>query len=1189
MSRVVLCAFISQILLLSALGEAQSWVTYQNAPDYGEDRSQYTAVQYPIVAVAAKLKEAPYYASCSPSSYNPTYCHTCVLHSEDNEYYCSNPTTSGSTIFATDVIHSNVPTEGHKLVVILPNGAVRDLFPVAGVHNQLVDASIGKGSVVEPNNLHSVVEDGRYVIFGYFHDVSASGIPEKGAASYRGADLYIADIEPLKLNPDVPITEVPIRRLTSRTYSGSQQSFSERISNAINPALAADAWWGNVYMHAVDMMTAGGSKIVFVTDEVRVLNSNISMTNPQDAGHNFVLKTAELDISNWQLKNIKQFQYFTTTSVVSPAILRDGIATSYQATTQSALHWEIQSMNSEGVWKPLLGYGADPALYHLGSLCVREIDGVREDLFGAVAYYHLNNNGFGPLDFIKMSDQGVNELELRNLGAQLGKVWTQKGLYRVTQGVTERDYPSGKVGDLFIGKYSTPRCAGVNELYSAYTPTGANGRIKDAEYNFGVFRPYIVKSALVPFDPTDLDDPNRHKIVAKDVSNTYGLTYPTPIVTFKTKYQQEAQGYSPTISGSGAEIMPGLPYAIIGTSALYNTDVSAIECRANLPFDPGDTDTFYSNFSFNHGIIQSVASLRFLPNKMQSHWCDQPLPEQILGVSVHLTSNKTDMDAGQHAQAGYQTGGIADDSQLKQPIESKALLGVYDVRHLDGFTLPGTNKSDQSFKALIPANVPFDLCLLERKYGRCAADVRSWHSLKPREDRHNCGGCHNHRQDQGLPYRGSHADLNEAQDFVSKTPYIRYDTHCVPYIALSNSPTLRIPVWHNYSNPGVDDVFTGLVENCAACHGFSSGNPKFKFNENNPSGAYNAVRPFIVDHEAALGSPIFWYARGERTDGRDNNYYLGQGSYYFNPAHASLSDLCAGTQSETVTNWINRLGLWLDNHMPRDVQGKTETYHKDRYHPSVDGALSDALNCLPTEIRIGYWDDSGSLKRLELELNGASVATFTSALANGYKIVRLEDANNDDLIRVTAIDAADNRQRYEKSIEELVLECRAAQSDSSGDDDDDDNLGDDGGNSSSSSSSSSSSGGEGAPPPADDDAQTEISNLLIQLSAKLTVLRKDLKGLKAFDEEHPKEFKKKQKQLKGKINVTLGEIETISAALQAYAELAQSKDALSQYTCVTAELVRKALKSRKKLLYPKVKKKARVSIENFGSFVSTLQ
>ncbi len=1009
------------------ISQAQNWVTYQNAASKGQNQNDYTPINYPVVAVAAKLIEVPYFANCNPSSFDPTICGSCV------NGQCTNATVKGSTGFGTDVVESNTPTVGHKLVVVLPNGVVRDIFPVPGIHDQLVDDAIGKGSVVEPNNIHSVLEDGRYVTFSYFHDVSSTGIPKKGAASYKGADLYMMDLQPLKLNPDAPISQLSVRRLTTKVYSGGKQTTADKIKNAINPTLGANslAHWGNVYMHAVDMMTASGPKLVFITDDTRVLNSNQSMTLPQDSGHNFVLKTADIDPVNWKMSNVKQFEYLTTTSIISPNILRNGIAASYQASTNSTLHWEIQSMDSEGIWKPLVGYGSTPALSHFGTLCVSNQNGNLRDKFGSVSYYHINNNGFGPIEFLDMADQGINVLVNKTLGSTPGKVWTQKGLLKVTVGVTEKDDPSAKKNGVFIGKFSTPRCGTQNELFSAYTPTGANFRLQDADYNHGVFRPYLVKSGLLPYDPTDPNDQNRHKIVARDISNIYGLVYPTPIIDLNTRIGQTTQEVTPTITDPSVTIQHGMPHSIIGTSALYNTDVTPIECRYNKKFDPDD-NTLSSNFMVNQGIINSVAPLRFLPNQSQANWCNQPSPAQVFGVAIHLTSNKTDMTAGQHQGAGYQTDGNGNDSSLQQPTESKKLLGIYDATVLDGMIIPNTGgKADQSFKALIPANVPFDLCLLDRKYGLCAADVRSWHSMKPRETRADCGGCHNHKENQGIPFENSHADLNPPKDFTNGTPHIKYDARCAPYLAQSNQPTMNIPVFHNFDNPGVDDVYTGLVQNCGSCHGTGSGNPTFTFDTNDPLSAYNSVKketPYnnslgqMVGDEGALGSPLFWYARGERTDGRDNNYYLGLGRYFHNPSHPTL---CDGTKSEAVTTWVYRLGQWLDNHMPRDVQGKTQTYHKDRYHPSVDGALTDDVSCTPNQLRVGFWDDSGSLSRLDIQLNGVTVATYDTGLNNGSKTVSLSSSSSDDLIKVVAVDAADNHQRYEKSIHELIVECQA--------------------------------------------------------------------------------------------------------------------------------------------------------------------
>jgi len=289
-----------------------------------------------------------------------------------------------------------------------PTSDVKKLFPLdIPEHDAIIDTpqtELWKGSVLEPN----VSEDGRRIYFGYVHDTTDETFIGNGIHKlpWSGADLYALDIGPLVDDPDFPPEDLESYRLTVR---------HEVEEHAMNPTAAEDTVsirWAPTYMHAVEMRTADGLKLVYSSDERSLQNSNKNFSLGE-ANHNFNLHIADLveTASGPELHNRRQLQYYTTTSAMSPAPMRDGISFSYQASTTEPRQWQTQLSDSVGRWNTLLGYGANQFAVHLGTFCVAQNDGDDitggtgydpGDFFIAARYYNQNNEGFGLLERISL-------------------------------------------------------------------------------------------------------------------------------------------------------------------------------------------------------------------------------------------------------------------------------------------------------------------------------------------------------------------------------------------------------------------------------------------------------------------------------------------------------------------------------------------------------------------------------------------------------------------------------------------------------------------------------------------------------------------------------------------------------------------------------------------------------------------
>jgi hypothetical protein len=297
-------------------------------------------------------------------------------------------------------------------------------------------------------------------------------------------------------------------------------------------------------------------------------------------------------------------------------------------------------------------------------------------------------------------------------------------------------------------------------------------------------------------------------------------------------------------------------------------------------------------------------------------------------------------------------------------------------------------------------------------------DTRSWKGLQFQETRTNCGGCHQHVEGQAIPFAGTVAATQPPLDMVTQTQTVTYDGSCNPILMISSHATEKMPEWKQ-------DIWPGLNTYCASCHAGST-TSAFSYTPGDEASAYNVLRTknYADTISGALGSPAFWAARGERTDGRNNALYATTSPpYYFTLAHATTPGLC--TQNDPVkAAWVYKLGQWIDNHMPRDTSGNFPAA-KDRYHPTVDGAVYDSL-CNGTALRVGYWDDSGFLQKVEVFKNGVLIGAspWGPNLPNGSQNLTGLTIANTDIIKVRAEDADGNRQFYEKTGKQLKNDCR---------------------------------------------------------------------------------------------------------------------------------------------------------------------
>ncbi|HEX4825921.1 MAG TPA: hypothetical protein VFV19_16595 [Candidatus Polarisedimenticolaceae bacterium] len=1059
-----LCATALAVLVGGAVSAAPGGLQQVPDPTPGWDTAfvnpgdpAYYLPSYPIAFVKSPVVEWSHPLCLIGSS--------CYAYDPNNPQTCSGTPFPNATVghyhVGTDVLSANDPDPGNELWIYLPSvGQVVKLFPRPIHEHSVIDFTAAVGSVVEP----SLSEDGRRIYFAYFQDATDANSTHQDqmTLSRTGADLYAIDIGPLLSQPLTNPDTLVVTRLTTRNYVFDHgymvQDPADRDKAAMNPTMAQqtsinETNWGTVFMHPTEFRTRAGLRLAYVSNERRLANSNQQMGH---SNNNFNIHVAPILPDGTLGPEDGQFQYYTTTSALSPTPLRNGLAFSYQASTDAMRMWHIQGMDSEGYWFPIIGYGSNPEVYHLATFCVTNDNGVLGDRLVAARYYNGSNEGFGALWSQDLSIRGKNTYnDPANLVQNNWYVPLQVGSQLLTPSPlslsTDQPSPLRSPG-VFYGKFTSPRCGGVDELYFSYTPTGANYKSYnyDAECNQGRYRARIdFRPNLNWFNPGVTPSPENHydgsSIVIRKRNGDSNLVWPVPIVPWSTRSNGDATQRVATKSliTPTPDILPGEPFARIGTSAMGNTDRRPWECYLR---QPASGARLYFNPWGNYGvgqesdlITQNQAPWTWVNVSPPNNFCVPPPASQILGLVINITSDKTNLN---DSALGYTSDGVHfGNGQYGRATEASRLLGIYDVR----------NQTDQSAFALIPSNVPIELQAIDSTYGMKLTDQASWHSLKPQETRTDCGGCHQHAADAPSPVRfeNSYASTQPPLDLVRSTTTISYDAHCqIQVDPPTRAPAVDYPEWRA-------DIWQGLNTYCGGCHNSSSSGNTTAQNALSWSDtsiptsdlvyATLNLRKYASSGLGALGSPLFWAARGRRTDNRDNTAAPANVNctgcddktrygYYYSSIHDNLGNSAGHpctTGDAAYASWLFKLGKWIDNHMPRDTGNTIPNpigYKFDWYHPTADAAISTS-NCAATQLRVGWWDDSNALKSISVLLNdsrsiySAQWPDSSHPIQNGEVLLSILGVSSSDWITVEVHDAADNRQIYRKRVDQLVAEC----------------------------------------------------------------------------------------------------------------------------------------------------------------------
>lgn len=882
-----------------------------------------------------------------------------------------------------DTVRTTTPDPGADLRLLHPNCTEEVLFPLPAQQN-LVDRPIGNGSVQDPN----VSFDGQWVVFTYYHDMSAAATNPQRCQGARCMSIYGADI--YRLN----VSTREVVRLTHQEFTpntGNNADFGGATPHCptgadvgncpkvgvfhINPAFVATE---NVHQ----------PKIVFVS----------SRNNFIATGGDYSRRTLQLFTMHWNGQNTEEIGYLNNFQAQHPFQLMDG---RLLFTT-----WEAQGGRDNRLF-PLWFIGPDGTQWGSGS-GFGELETVHHFMTQmsngdvvVVRYYNQNNNGFGDLVRYPLPTsgpdlfRGINEAGTYMPFQRPGQIdltnWTDSpysldGDFPAPCKVGNNIYnDSGNACDPHtrIGKVTHPAVAPGNNLLLVYSPGPANhngiyvGQGSALPfYDGGLYLMNSAKAADGTAKPSDLvrilNDP------------AYNEQWPRPVVAYSALFPGKAQ---PTVwteyqNKGDAEhaLPPDTPFGLIGSASLIHRDTKPRNAGYSQNAD-GSNDP--DPFNFSHAALYA----------WQHQGSDAGLytDNDIYAIRILALEPSTDRSYPDNAPGWHNFG-----------MERTRILGEIPVRH-DGVT-DALGNVDTSFLARIPADTPFTFQTLDRN-GMVLNMAQTWHQVRPGEARYDCGGCHAHAQ---APQQFETTVAGQAGYQPVDTTL---QTQLLKLSALNGAPTVATapvrPVTVEYKR----DIKPILDTKCANCHNDDTHDGKLNLHADTLTGQCWGNQPgtyfrLVLDNygepscQFGLGTPtadppyflypqltryirayqsrqslLIWKVFGARLDGRTNATRVGDIDFTPDATHANL---LTWDEKLTLARWVD-LGAPINFPTPNTTGANPNAFwgwFEDDLRPTlwVAPTLTQASAGPVSNMTVGAYDlESG------LAANALS-ATFSIAI-----------------------------------------------------------------------------------------------------------------------------------------------------------------------------------------------------------------
>ena len=840
---------------------------------------------------------------------------------------------------------------GAELFLLHPNCTEEKLFPL-NAHQIIVDATIGSGSVTDPN----ISFDGKWVVFAYYHDMTdqneqrcATNAPG-GCLSYKGADIYRLNLE----------TRAVVR-LTHQEFSpntGNGANFDCNIPYTNCPNIGTF----NVNPAFVATNDVDEPAIVFVSSRNNFLPPTV-FNGAERALHLFVM--------DWDGKNQHIIGHLNQSQALHPFQLRDGrlLFTSWENQgARDTRQFNLWFINPDGTnWNSGSGFGENATGHHF------TMQLPNQDIV-TVRYYNLNNNGFGdlaryPVDPSGPDFRGIDEDDTYMPFERKGQIdltnWTSRA-YSLAD-----DFPAPCAVGNDIYNDTGHDCAGGNQnrvgkvTHPAALPNGGILLVysKGPANHNGI---YVGSGRALPFYdggiylmpankangsalPTDLqkilNDPN------------YNEQFPRPVVTYQQLFGVAQPNVLSNLQNNGAlhnALPANTPLGLIGSSSLIWRDTMG---REGPSWDP-DRDPFNTSREFRFGWEHQGADAGIYSDN------------DIYAVRILAMLPQTDRSYPNGGRAFYNIGN-----------ERLRILGEIPVRH-EG-VIDGNGNTDTSFLAKIPADVPFTFQTLDRN-GMVLNMAQTWHQLRPGEVRYDCGGCHAHTKEP-LDFHTTVAGQNgfTPADLALKTTLLQV-------AALNGNPATQNLNETQTTLEYLRDIQPLLETKCAGCHLNNSSDGKLNLHDddntldNFPGTYFRLVRDYQAQYGNGVpaNSPqnyfisvqltrymrafqsrqslLIWKLFGARLDGRANGDRDDDLDYTPDATHANYL-----TWNEKM-----KFARWIDLGAPIDLsEGGVWGWFEDDLRPTLWASPTvENGNTNINQIGIGAYDLESGLKNNSLSV-----------------------------------------------------------------------------------------------------------------------------------------------------------------------------------------------------------------------------
>lgn len=368
--------------------------------------------------------------------------------------------------------------------------------------------------------------------------------------------------------------------------------------------------------------------------------------------------------------------------------------------------------------------------------------------------------------------------------------------------------------------------------------------------------------------------------------------------------------------------------------------------------------------------------------------------------------------------------------------ERVVILGEFGVRN--GDRMDPSGNPDTSFLVRFPANVPYLMQSIDCD-GRTLNTDQSWQSLRPGEMK-TCGGCHVHSREPRVTFDETYAATDEY-------PVVTLGEGIVPLLAgaTEEGPAVREVEGMALQIDFEHDIAPIFAARCNNCHGGAS-----------PAGSLALDRPGIEESSTwwclvadrgqqcvpeaqrmittngtafrrpqltryvrafnALGSPLYWKAANERTDGNTDDTFDDS-----SPADDRDLDFGADHPTEITPEELGMLARWIDIGAPGGPAERDDTQK-----PTLTLAALYEDEAV-THLRVGTVDmpsgiDVDSLLVCVLDASGECTMMLAEGGAMEHDVLEIPVSLSDPEVEVLARvrDLAGNETEVRRTVRWLL-------------------------------------------------------------------------------------------------------------------------------------------------------------------------